>query len=335
MRIDREKLLKVLEMMLPGLSPHEMIEQSSCFVFNKGNVHTFNDEIACTHPTELPDLKGAIAATPLISLLRKLKEEFLELGMERKELSIRGKNRKAGLIMEPKIQLPIDNIDIPKQWTKLPKDFTDAVSMVQSCACSDESKFCLSCVHLTKQYMEACDGFQVARFAIKIPINKDCLIKQSSLKHIIHYDLDKFGESKSWIHFRNSTGFTLSCRRFVEKYPNMDDILKVDGTPISLPKGLEEAAERADIFSSEDVQRNFVTVNIKPKQVKVTGKGMSGWFIETKRSDYKGKEIEFTISPNLLIKLAKQHHTCKITQDRLKVKLDKFEYVSVLGRNEK
>ena len=53
MKIDREEFLKQLESVLPGYSTKEVIEQSSCFVFKKGRVYTYNDEIACSQTTSL------------------------------------------------------------------------------------------------------------------------------------------------------------------------------------------------------------------------------------------------------------------------------------------
>ena len=48
MLIDRAKLLAALELVSPGLSPREILEQSSCVVFRGGRIATFNDEVACS-----------------------------------------------------------------------------------------------------------------------------------------------------------------------------------------------------------------------------------------------------------------------------------------------
>ena len=78
LKINREELLQQLESVVPGLSVKEIIEQSKCFVFKDKKVMTYNDEVACTQDSCL-DIEGAVEAMPLISLLRKLKEEEIDL----------------------------------------------------------------------------------------------------------------------------------------------------------------------------------------------------------------------------------------------------------------
>ena len=78
MKINREELLNQLESVQPGLSIREIIEQSSCFVFQDGKVITYNDEIFCSQKTPLK-IKGAVLAAPLIALLRKMVETEVDI----------------------------------------------------------------------------------------------------------------------------------------------------------------------------------------------------------------------------------------------------------------
>ncbi len=87
MRVDRKLFLMQLESVMPGLSTREIIEQSSCFIFKDGKVQTYNDEIGCTQNSCL-SIRGAVQALPLISILRKLKEKYLEVIPESEELLI-------------------------------------------------------------------------------------------------------------------------------------------------------------------------------------------------------------------------------------------------------
>jgi hypothetical protein len=67
-RINREEFLRNLESVEPGLSPREILEQSSCFIFQKGWIKTFNDEVACKIKSPLK-LEGAVQAAPLLAIL--------------------------------------------------------------------------------------------------------------------------------------------------------------------------------------------------------------------------------------------------------------------------
>ncbi len=107
-----------------------------------------------------------------VSILRKLKETELEITTSKEELLIKGKRKKAGLRMETDILLPIDSVEKPKKWIHLPDDFAEAISIVQQCSGKDETRFSLTCVHITPKWIEACDGYQAARYKMKMEIEK-------------------------------------------------------------------------------------------------------------------------------------------------------------------
>ncbi len=334
MRINREEFLKQLESVLPGLSTREIIEQSSCFVFKDGRVTTFNDEIACSQKSLL-NIEGAVQAMPLISILRKLQEETIQVSAGKEELIIKGKHKQAGIRMEEEILLPVDSIEKPKKWKSLPNDFSDAVSMVKKCAGKNETEFVMTCIHITPKWIEACDNYQAARYRITTNIKNSILVRRDSLKHIESLEMNKFSKTKNWIHFKNVTGLVLSCRRLVkEEYPKLSKILKVDGKETTLPKGLNDAIERAEVFSVENVEDNQIIVHIRKGKIKIEGKGASGWFAEIKKVKYSGRSLSFGISPELLRELIYQNNRCIVSEESLKIEVGKFTYVAVLDKVE-
>lgn len=336
MRINREEFLKQLESVLPGLSTKEIIEQSSCFIFKDGEVNTYNDEIACSQKSLL-EIEAAVPAVPLISILRKLQEDELEIGVndENTELLIKGKQRRVGINMEAEITLPIDAVDKPKKWKKLPEDFADAVAIVQSCAGGTKSvKSWAPFINIAPEYLEASDEYQATRFKITTDVSKSILVRGESIKHILNLDMTKFSETKHWIHFRNSTGLTLSCRYFIEDYPSDDltKILKVKGKKLVFPNGLKDEIERAEVFSSENVEGSLIKITIKSNKFKIKGLGALGWYEwGPKKSEYDGKPLEFNIPTKLLSELVQKYNKCKVSANRLKVIGKKFVYVTVLG----
>jgi DNA polymerase III sliding clamp (beta) subunit (PCNA family) len=330
-RVNRELLIRQLESVQPGLSPREIVEQSSCFVFKDGRVVTYNDEVACSNTCCL-DAVGAVQAEPLLAILQKLPEEEIEVTTEDGELRIRGKSRRAGLHMEAEITLPVDSIEVPADWKTLCDGFAEAISIVQTCAGKDESKFCLTCVHITPKYIEACDNYQVSRYRMKTRFTEDALVRRNSIKHIVSLGFTEFCETKNWLHFRSGEGLVLSCRRFLEDFPDISGMLAGSGTPISLPKGLADAADAANVFSSEGAEDDDqVAITLSPGKVRVKGVGVTGWYSETKKVQYDGEELQFLISPKLLIQLVREHSECEVGSNRLRVTGDRFVYVSCLG----
>jgi len=237
--------------------------------------------------------------------------------------------------MDTDILLPIDSVERPKKWKTLPKDFTSAVSIIQQCSGKDETKFSLTCVHLTSKWIEACDGYQAARYKMKMEVEKPTLVRKESIKYITDLDMLEFSETKHWIHFKNSSGLILSCRRWIENYPELSELLKVEGTPTKFPKGLVGAVEKAEIFSVENVEDNQVTINLKPNRLRITGRGASGYYQEIKNIKYKGKDLSFRVAAGLFADLIRHYNSCEITSDRLKVTTGKYSYITVLQKMDK
>ena len=228
MRIKREEFVKKLESVLPGLAAKAIIEQSQCFVFSDGKLVTFNDEVACFVDSPL-DGEFAVLAKPLLQLLNKLTEDEIEVDIDSNELLIRARRKKAGFPMERELTLPLNELEEPSEWSGMPKSFTKAVDVSSSCAGSDESQFILTCIHLHPKWVEACDNFQMARYPLKTGLKKAVLIRKSSIKTIVGLDVTEWAQTENWMHFRNPAGLVLSCRRYLEEYPDLQGILDIEG----------------------------------------------------------------------------------------------------------
>jgi hypothetical protein len=334
-KVSREQFLRTLESVYPGVSPREILEQSSCFVLLDGDVCSFNDEVACRAPSGLGrKVKGAVKAEPLLNVLRQLPEEEIEVSQGYGELVIQGKRREAHLRMEADIALPVDSVKIPAEWKDLPAEFGEAVGLVGNCAGEDQSRFNLTCVHIHPKWVEACDNFQLCRWRLRTGVAAPVLIRQTSAKSVVTMGANSFAEDPSWLHFKNAAGLVLSCRRYVEDYPDLTRILDVEGEPCKLPKGLAEAADKAAIFSKENPEQNQVLVELRPGRLAVKGSGASGWYRETKKLDYQGRPIAFLVNPELLAEVVNRHRECRMSADRLKVEGPSYVYVACLGKPE-
>uniref|UniRef100_A0A6M3IQV9 DNA polymerase n=1 Tax=viral metagenome TaxID=1070528 RepID=A0A6M3IQV9_9ZZZZ len=346
MEIDKDTLIRNLESVSAGLSPREVIEQSSCFVFKDGQVQTFNDEICCTAVCMM-QVTGAVSAAPLLSLLKKIPDETITAEQTDSELVIMGKRRKAGLRMEKEILLPVDNVETPKDsgWQKLSETFADAIGVVCGSISNDQNRFSLTCIHIHPEWIESCDGFQLTRCTMSTGVAKSILVRGKAMRQVGQLGMIEFCETGSWIHFRNDSGLVLSVRKYVEEYPDLSGLLSIDGVKTELPKGIVEAAEIAEIFSADNVDQNQVSVELGRGRVRVKGESTSGWYSETRKMKESVQSVKFMIDPKLLKEIVK-HPTCEIqegkagtddkpTIGRLKVVTELFEYVTCLGSVEK
>ena len=261
-RVNREEFLHQLEMVQPGLSTRDMMEHGNCFIFQDNKVITFNDEIHCSANIKETSINGAVQAKPLLELLRKMTEELIEIDFTDSEVRITGQggNRKAGIRLEKEVSLQLEGMETPDKWKDLPENFNEAISIVYQSAGRDSNKFQLTCVHIHPRWIEATDNFQVHRFKIKMGIDEPLLVSKDSIKHVSPLGVTKFGLTDAWIHFKAPSGLTISCRRYSEDYPDTTPFFDFSGDKMSLPKGLKDAAEKAEIFSSENSDNNLVLV---------------------------------------------------------------------------
>lgn len=334
-RVPREKLIQELEAVRRGLTAKEVIDQSNCFVFQEGRVATFNDEIAYFHSTCL-DVECAVRAQSLLDILHKLKEDELMVEIGENELLIKLKGRKMGVTLEKEVLLPVNSVEKPDEWLTLPDDFDEALKVALDCASDDEANFQATCIHITPDWIEACDDVRAARYAIQIGLEKPLLIRSGALKGFTDMGFTSVCQTENWVHFENGGGLVASCRHYAEEYPDLSKILEIEGKDVRLPKGLVEAADKAEVFSSENAGENRVTVEIRTGKVKIKGEGVTGWYTELKQmKSYKGPDLKFLINPQQLVSLIKKYDTCTVSDTRLKIKGSKFEYITALGTPDK
>ena len=327
MKVNREQLLQVLDSVYPGVSQREILEQSSCYVFRKGKVQTFSDEIYCCRATGLDKaIVGAVKADKLLEQLRKWPDDEVDVTSDGKHLLFTARKKKAGLVLQAEIVLPLEHVERPEEWKPIPEDFGDAVAVVQQCAGTDESTFSLTCVHIAPKWVEACDNFQACRWPLKTKLAKSTLVRRDSIKHVGSMGATEWAETEGWLHFRSPNGLELSCRRYLDDYPDLTSALEVGGVKTTLPKGLSEACDKASVFSDENADVNNVTIQISTGKLVVRGEGASGWYTETKKVDYRGDPMTFSASPVVLTDLVKRHTECTIGEGKLLVDAGSYQY---------
>lgn len=330
MRVSREELAKALSCVSPGLSKHGIVEQSKCFVFTGGKVRTFNEEITCSMQSPLGSFEGAVESGSFLTILNKLIEEELDVDFAEGEIILKGKKRRVGLSCEQDILLPFDSVEEPEDWKPLNEEFPEAIGLTKDCTSADESKFALTCIHLTPNYIEATDNYHMLRYKTKTPIAEPVLVRSSSIRHLVDLGMTEIAETQSWIHFRNTSGLIFACRRWVDPYPEFPGFIKVAGTKVTLPGGLAEAIEKAEIFSSDNADSNIVTVSLKNDVMRIEGRGIHGWYQEAKKMQYSGDPITFAVLPKLFRKLSSYSHECLVDTNRLVVSAGRFVYATCL-----
>lgn len=308
MKIDKNELQNALEQVKPGLASRELIEQSTSFAFMGDRVVTYNDEISISHPVENLNVTGAVEAKTLYQFLSKVKREEIELEWEENQVKITAGKSTAGLTLEQEVKLPVEEVGEIGEWKDLPEGFTAALKRCAPCCSRDMSRPVLTCIHVNEDAVEASDSFQIIRYHLEEPVPVDrFLIPATSAKELVKCNPTRIAWGEGWVHFQTEGGTVFSTRVFEGEFPDVSGHLEMEGgTPISWPKTVPVALERAEIFANtEDVIGDMpvATVSMKDGQMEISARSDSGWFQETMRTKYKGEEIKFMASVESLIQL--------------------------------
>jgi hypothetical protein len=290
-------------------------------------VFTFNDEVAARIASPLK-IEAVIQAVPLLALLSKLPEDELNIEVAEDGLKVKGEGRQATILVEKKLLLPIEDIEQPGKWRKVPDELLEALKVVSSCCGSDDAHFVLTCVHVAGDRVEASDDYQVIYFPIETGVKKSFSLKKDSVAKLISAEVTEWSFTENWVHFKSLAGMTMSCRRYVEDYPDIAKHLDVKGQEAKFPKDIDGALDKAQIFSADDPTGNKVTVSLSPGRLRLEGKGPAGNYREQRKIEYSGASLSFCIEPKLLSEISRKSDKCTVGSGRIKVAAPKFTYVT-------
>lgn len=338
MKIEKNKILNVLNQVKPGITTKEILEQSSSFVFKNNRIYTFNDEIMIQYPFEF-EFEGAVQAQELYTLLTKSKEKELEFEITENELRIKGKRGRAGIRLDTEISLPIEEVEEPEEWKDLPDDFLEGAKFCYFSAASSMATPALTCLKLHKSSIISCDNLRISKFKFDeecFEENTPILLPASCISILSKYNITKYSTTEEWLHFGNDEGLIFSCRIMEEDYPELNQFLKVKGEPLSLPDELKEVIDKTRIFSIGGLTENEeeLQVSIESGKLVLRGEGEKGWYEEKVRIRYKGEKKIFIIHPLHLQQIILHVNQCIVGEHSLKFEGDNFIYVVYLSEDE-
>lgn len=330
MKINREALIVALKAVMPGLAQKEVIEQSTSFVFTEdGQVVTYNDEIAVSHPIKV-NFTGAIPAKEFFGIINKVKADEIEITVTDGTLLVKGSRAKVGLRLDGTINLPIKTLAQPDKgdWTALPKLFCDALSFCMFSVSRDINKPVINCLHVFGQFVESTDNQRATRFDMgkkaKEAFPDSILIPSYAVRAIVGYTPTSYAVTEGWVHFKNEAGLQFSCRVFEEEYPDVAPLLKMSGSPIKFPATLSDLLDKATVFNENS------TITLEKNKLTVSSEGDSGWFSEAARAEYDGETFSFDIAPEFMKSIRKITDTAEVKGNLMKFKGENFEHVLAL-----
>lgn len=332
--VDRIGLIQVLENVSPGLG--KTVEQSDSYVFKKGDVFTYNGEVACRMKSPL-SISGALKHQSIAKILPQLSDDTLQVQVEGNSCKFLGKRKEIKVAFDPEIKLPFALVEKPQEtdWITLPDNFLEAVGLVMESIGDNEEQFLANCLHIHPKWIEGTDNTQIMRYRIVVGVKNSVLLKKSSIKHLLNMDAQQMCETSNWIHFRSvdNNSITYSCLKSTGSYLDLTPIIKTDtDKTITFPKSLGEIAERASVPAFELGKAEAkITISLREGKVKVIGAGATAQYAEWSKAKYTGPELEFKIPPKIFIEITKKFESVGLNENVLRVKSNDFVYMCSLS----
>lgn len=335
MEINKQNLIDVLSLVKPGVASKAIVEYTDHFMFRKGRVYSYNDEVSLSHVTELNlDKDMSVEAVPFLDLLKKCKDETVDLSIQEEDdaeqILLKGKSFKAKIRMSSKI---ISSLPVPDgKWKKLPKNFVEACKMSSFSASRNMTHPVLTCLNVSKDNVWACDKFRIAKASLDTAMKDNLLLPVHSMDILVGYDVKEYLANEGWVHFRTDKGLIVSMRPAEGEYPDVGKYLDVNGVSIELPKTLSEVVDRASVLARQEFKQDeLVTIVIKDNELNVSSRNNLGTFSEKVRFRYKGEELRFEISPHFLLDILGKTNKVTCGETALRFEVENFVHVISLS----
>lgn len=333
MKIENEKLLRVLKSVSPAVDKSGVIEQSSVVYFDGNTVRTFNGEISIVSKLK-SDIVGGIDAAGFTSLISKLEKGKIKVKIKKGSLKIISGSTRALLKME-KVKMP--EIDISgKAWNNLPVNFCEGINLVRISAPSSDITPELSQVFVIKDKALSCDNFRATQFLLSESINQEIAISKTFADILYQYDVIQYTHSDDWVHFKDSSGTVLSCRIPSSKYPHKKvfALFNVEGAELKLPENFSRIIDRVGSILLGIQDDKLISLIFAKGQITLKGKSESGYVKEEIRSDYSGESFSVQVNPKFLAEVLKYECKVKVSKSCLLVQGTNFNHIISLQSEE-
>jgi hypothetical protein len=242
MLMNSKKLALVLEELAPALMAKGPYDQSNCFVFTGGRVWTFNDSLALSVASPFgEELEGAVDGADLLQV-RTLPGAELNIRLVDGRLQMYGKACRFSLPWQEKVRLPVAAIPVPETWETLDKGFDQMRLKIVSDSLGGDIYPVLSCLHLTKGFVEASNNLEITRAKWDSPV-EDGVVKGVSLLSV--KGMKQVAVSPGWLHMTDGK-LQAHLRLLKVDYPSWDDYLgaEEESFPVQFPEEVLQAVRR-------------------------------------------------------------------------------------------
>lgn len=287
MKVQRDFLLEGLKKCLPGIEQgSSLIEGADDFIFTKNWVHSYNGNVSVSVPFEM-DIEGAVRAQEFYNIISKLPSGELTIIQKKEEkiwLIKTGKIRIELVLMEQELdnyvkELALGNV----KWFDLPENFEEAMKCCRMNTQSDA----YGGIFIKNNIVCSTDGRRINRFQLEKEMETFWIRDNSAGELLKLGDLEQYGVSSAWVHFKSGETF-FSCMRLADgnfPFEKMEKVLEkhiqVDSDiSNTLPDGVDMAIDRASAMSMEVSGYKAVRMILGTDSVEIFSQRFAGSYSE-------------------------------------------------------
>lgn len=329
--MQRKELLKALLAVKPGIASKNSIESMMYFYFAGEAVISYNDIVSIQYPLKT-DFTAFVNANDFFKVLSRIKSDSVSFKMAKDALEMRSSNmlNQFATIFDEDVVSRISTVQETMKGVKmksLPNNFVEAVNLCIHIASKSESDQMLTCLYIKDKDMVATDNIRIAHFKMQSPVD-EMMIKASEMKAILDIKPTKYAATKSWVHFKNDDGCIFSIRRIKGNYPDMLKFMDFSGVSVELPKKILDGIDVASVFA-ENID-DAIKVSIRKGKYRLYKESASGKFDFRDNIKYNGKDIDFSINPNLLMDMMNHSTNIIVGEQSIRLEADHFRLVTSL-----
>ncbi len=327
MKLNRLEFINALKQVQPAIASREVIEQSHSFVFKDNTIYAFNGDVCVSHPFDLEGIECVVVAKELYALLNKIKQQEIDVEITEEGFTIKLAKGKALITLENDIKLPYDELGLneEKEWEKLPNNFITAVDFVKFTCGNDPNKPQLTCIHIKDSFVTTCDDDRATRYTLTDSMN-EMLIPMEHLRNLVKYKPIEYATNTEWVFFRTEEGTVFACTTYAEEYPDIDYLFEQEGSKFTLPEGLSELLEKANIFAkSELAEIDSVDISVSNRKLCVKAIGEGGSYEERIKCKSRA-EFAFSINPLMLQECLSLTNAIEYNENVIYMHCDEFKH---------
>jgi len=183
MIIQRKELLAALDSCAAGLGTKGGMNQSQCYVFRNGKVHTLNEMIYTRTDSPFnPDVPVAVPAKAFRDTLAKFGDDEINIEEKDGKIKVWVKSKRATINGHTDVYLPLEEVPEPMDWVDAPPELSDALPA--ACDCTGKNEDVMDNLYIGAKGIIACDRAQAIQFSIATGVRETCLIGAEGVKAI-------------------------------------------------------------------------------------------------------------------------------------------------------